>query len=1598
MPDADQTLRIFISSPGDVGQERVIAERVVERLQGEFGGRAHLDPVLWEHQPLRATEHFQEQITPPAQADIALFILWSRLGTPLPEDKFQKEDGGRYRSGTEWEFENAVKGYRKTGSPDLLTYRKTKDPETRLDDTEKLQERIAQKEALEDFIDEWFRGEESFKAAFHTFEGPAEFERMLEQHLRTLVEEHLPDRPTESGAMSPVSEVRWHQGSPFRGLRAFEHDHAPVFFGRTEEVGSVIEALQQQAESGAPFVLVHGPSGSGKSSVVRAGVVPTITQPGVVQDIGLWRWGAMQPADTPSDLLRGLATALLGENGVPRLEAFGFGMEGLTDLLRDAPARAANPLQRALEAEAEDLADSHGLPSPPTARFLLVLDQLEEVFTLDAVTDADRAAFAEAVHALTESGLVWTVATMRSDFFPRCAELEALRPLKRGAGQYDLDPPTFSALGWMIRGPVQAAGLRFERDPERGYGLDEVLHDAAAEAPEALPLLEFTLEELYCRRTDDGVLTFDAYEALGGLEGAIAQRAESVYQELDAQAQAAFPDVMRALITIESGEGEAVTSRRVAKARVADTPAREALVDALVDARLLVTTRTDDGTAAVNVAHEALLREWPRLRELIERDRDLLQTRAWVAESAARWEDQGRPDDLLLPKGQSLGEARSLLRERRVTLGEALKTYIEASIDRAEAEQTRRRRLRVGGTAALVVLISAFGLFSYWQWSKAAQQRDRVLRTQARNRAEEAQAQVEAGRPMRAMETALSVLPTTVADPDRPYVADAQRALYQALMHTPQHAYFDAHEGPITDAALGPEGRYLITASRDSTARLYDLRARTVTAVLEGHDGPVTQVAIDAEANRALTVSGSTARIWSMPGGASVGAALEHDQPLVAAHLSPDGTTVWAGHRSRDEVAWTLWDVEGNRLWSERTGGEIAASGFGPEGRHVYAVANRTATQAPQLHLWASDGSQHRTAPVSGQGLSPSEVEYGVTDAALGAEGQMLSVMAGGVPRAEGPPTAVAYRYQLPGLTQTRAVRRSDVYARRARLGPTGRHAAFPGRTLSIVDLAAGTDTAAVQVEGVGGEAFLRSGIVPGKRAVVGTPNERVLHVSLTDGRTLDTYSAHTGEAVLTRLHPRRQQIVSVGREGVQVWSTARQPGARRLGATGATQGRRTRWATLGAEGKRLAYTDADGHPHLVSLKGPRRHKALEGHQAQVLDLDLDPSGQTVATAAADGQVRLWNAQDGTSTAVLRHDAPATWVAFARGGDRLIVATDSSGEVGRTRRGSGLRPTGTVHVWSLEGPSRVAEVERVDVRALRVAPGGRRLLVRRQAAQGPLLEVRSTDDGAVRHHFGREGAPPRVVGGRGLGGGRRDGGMGPNGRFGLAVTEEGHDLLDVSEGRRVPVDSGTVVNQFYGFSPDGAALALASLSWGQGAEKGASLPVYETATGRVLYRLTPPDTLTDPALERTVSVAFSPRGGRLVSIALTADERALPVLWRVQNGARPDVAATLPPVQGGLRMEYGPNGRHVFATEIEGTAVPVHVGREDHPAAVGASVMRLEGHRGGATALFTPEGQHILTRSDRTGRLRAWPVFEGPQALIDSARAHLRHARPPRDE
>ena len=186
-------LRIFISSPGDVIPERRLVKQLIQQLDEEYGHDVQLLPILWEEEPLVASETFQAQIIEPHDTDIYLAILWSRIGSPLPKT-ILRADGSTYDSGTAYEFEDAMQSFRDKGSPQMLMYRKTGAPMVSLDDRDEVMDRLDQMTKLDRYINTWFRGDDgSFIGAFHQFADPEQLESMVSLHLRKLIDRWLAD-------------------------------------------------------------------------------------------------------------------------------------------------------------------------------------------------------------------------------------------------------------------------------------------------------------------------------------------------------------------------------------------------------------------------------------------------------------------------------------------------------------------------------------------------------------------------------------------------------------------------------------------------------------------------------------------------------------------------------------------------------------------------------------------------------------------------------------------------------------------------------------------------------------------------------------------------------------------------------------------------------------------------------------------------------------------------------------------------------------------------------------------------------------------------------------------------------------------------------------------------------------------------------------------------------------------------------------------------------------------------------------------------------------------------------------------------------------
>jgi WD40 repeat protein len=743
-----QRLRIFISSPGDVPDERLRADLVIDKLAQDYSRFFTIDGYRWEHEPMLASGHFQDAVEPPSKFDIVVMILWSRLGTPLPDHTGTRDyrgiDGRAPVTGTEWEYEEALQAARSHGAPDILAFRNVSPAPIDPRDVEARARSIAQLDALDAFWKRHFADRGIFLAAYDEYRTLEEFARRLEESLRKLIERRIAGETGLSGG------AIW-SGAPFRGLAAYEFEHAAIFFGRDGAVAKAAEQLATQARAGSAFLLISGPSGSGKSSLVKAALVPRLMKPQRITGAAFLRRAVFRPSEGGGDVIAGLADALIrgaGTDGVGLPELLGPGQNPaqLATYLRAAVgepsfvfAAALGRLTQAGRAEGRLLAYEE-------AKLILVIDQLEELFTIPGIGAEDRQLFIKLLGGLARSGAVWVIATIRSDFWHRAAEIPELVALAQGFGRLDIAAPSPAELAEMIRKPAQLAGLSFEISDKTGLGLDAVLAEHAATAPGALPLLSFTLDELYRRDVlarQGKVLTYATYEGLGQLEGAIATRADEVVGALPVPAQKALPRVLRMLAAVTTGAQQVAVARSAGVESFTPGSDARALVDALTAARLLVAS-TDGGEPTVRLAHEALISRWTRARDQLISDRRDLETRELVERQQRRWQEtKGRARRQLLLRDPDLANAVDLTRRWGDELDADTRRFIQAS--------ARRARLRQQLTAAAALVFAALAVGAIYAQQQATVQRNRAeaATDQAkaeRDRAEAATVQAKAER------------------------------------------------------------------------------------------------------------------------------------------------------------------------------------------------------------------------------------------------------------------------------------------------------------------------------------------------------------------------------------------------------------------------------------------------------------------------------------------------------------------------------------------------------------------------------------------------------------------------------------------------------------------------------------------------------------------------------------------------------------------------------------------------------------------------------------------------------------------------------------
>lgn len=613
-----QHFRIFLSSPRDVTEERTIARQVIDSLQYEPSLRdVRVECVAWDDPNVRTPmlanktpqQAIDEGLTRPSECDIVVVVLWSRFGTPLDVEKHgTKEDGTPYLSGTEWEFWDAARAAHLNQKPDILVYRRTEkillDP-----DASDYDERFEQYRNVKLFFAN-FRDPNTgaHRKGFNEYASAADFQKIFENDIRELLRRSIQvsqPRPKMNVVAVHSSAPIW-EGSPFPGLRAFRAEDAPIYFGRVYEAEDLLRRVGESR-----FVALVGASGSGKSSLVWAGLIPRL-QANVLNGSRDWFMLRCTPGEVGDNPFMALAVQC-----VPYLK---HEARDLAADLAGEPSLITNFVAEMLEGQ-EDWVE-----------LLLFIDQFEELFTL--VAPSYRTDFIDLMVEATKLSRVRIVATLRADFYHYTLEYPALLDLMKN-GTYPLAVPSMLALYEMIVRPAALAGLKFEnRLPERIF---TDMDNAAG----ALPLLQFTLERLYEMR--EGVkLTQDAYKKIGGVQGAIGNHADVVFATLDAETQSALPRVAAKLVSVDNIN---ITRRRASKTEFDDHEPSKRLVDALINARLLVVNQADD--VYVEVTHEALLTSWKYFAEIIEKNKDGLRQLRRLELDAKDWENLGRPKGML---------------------------------------------------------------------------------------------------------------------------------------------------------------------------------------------------------------------------------------------------------------------------------------------------------------------------------------------------------------------------------------------------------------------------------------------------------------------------------------------------------------------------------------------------------------------------------------------------------------------------------------------------------------------------------------------------------------------------------------------------------------------------------------------------------------------------------------------------------------------------------------------------------------------------------------------------------------------------------------
>ena len=1023
---------------------------------------------------------------------------------------------------------------------------------------------------------------------------------------------------------------------PYKGLYYFDEPDAEWFFGREELTETLVNHVNTGLKSDQRFLAVVGASGSGKSSVVRAGLIPALRWQ---QPSSGWPVYVITPTAHPLDAL---AVGLQGE--VRR----GTTLRKFVDEL----VRQPQALNSAFQRIAVDTGAAHTL---------LVVDQFEELFTL-CRSEAEQIAFVENLltAALQPDGVAIVIIVLRADFYAHCARFDLLRQALSKHQEY-IGPMTTVELRCAIEEPAQRGHWELEQ------GLVELLlHDVGADpghAPEpgALPLLSHALLATWQRRRGHR-LTLSGYTASGGIRGAIAETAEAVFHDqLEPKQRVIARQIFLRLTELGDDTTTADTRRRVSFEELAPRPEdREQVHEVLMtlaDARLITTDQE-----AAEVAHEALIREWPTLRNWIDENREGLRLHRHLTEAAQEWESLSR-DPGGLYRGARLAQALEWSNSHRDDLNILETSFLEASQalenqeaaereaqrqreleaarklaenERARAEEqthsNRRLKQRAVYLAIAFVIVGVLALVASVLGQRATQA-ERLSFSRELAAASVNNLQVD---PERSVLLALQAL-------DKVDTLEARNALHRAIPELHMLLNVPAYPGGVPGVAYSPDGRWIASMGAQQEVKLWDASSGELVRTFLGADEFSSSVAFSPDGHTLAAAFVTQVILWDTTSGEkiatlsgeSVGTTIGYNLGVGQISFSPDGKylatanmdgmpAIWELATNRkvislvaemlppkgidyspdgrflatggDEGIVRVWDAkQGTELLTLNLGGIIHRVSFSPDGAYLAAASE--------------DGSIKVWDAVTGEIVSTPPRQSGMYDVTFLADGRLATAGQDGTTRVWDPLSG----QQLLVLA-----------------GPTS----------TVISVAGSPD---------------------GERIATGAYDGSLRIWDAAPGRELLTIQEHNDIVWDVEYSPDGKRIVSVSMGGTAKFWDADSGQLLMTLVKGSNPTDGLTSLAFSPDGEQIATGGFDGTITLWDSRSGNKMGTLSGHNSLVFDLAFSPDGARLASTAWDGTAKVWDLLSGKEiTTYSGHGANSfvSGVTFSADGKRVFTAAD----------------------------------------------------------------------------------------------------------------------------------------------------------------------------------------------------------------------------------------------------------------------------------------------------------------------------------------------------